>query len=164
MTGALAEIDIRNGSGEALKQKWSAGPRTYLGLMVAGFPNLFLVTGPGSPGVKSQMILSIEQHTDWIVDCLKYLDVHELDRIEPQPQAEAAWTQHVNEVAAGTLYPMANSWYMGANIPGKPRLFMPYVGGVHNYKKKCDAVARNGYEGFTLSRVGARAPVAAEHR
>ena len=161
MTGALAEIDIRNGAGTALRQKWADGPRTYLGLMAAGFPNLFMITGPGSPGVKSQMILSIEQHTDWIVDCLAYLRTHDLDRIEAQPDAEDAWTQHVNEVAAGTLYPKANSWYMGANVPGKPRVFMPYVGGVHNYKKKCDAVAGNGYEGFSLSRSRA---ARAQHR
>ncbi len=156
MTGALAEIDIRNGAGDALKAKWAAGPRTYLGLRVAGFPNLFVITGPGSPGVKSQMILSIEQHTDWIVDCLRYLHAHDLDRIEAQAEAETSWTNHVNEVAAATLYPLADSWYMGANVPGKPRVFMPYVGGVHNYKKKCDAVARNGYEGFILSRVRTR--------
>jgi cyclohexanone monooxygenase len=153
MTGALAEIDIRPASGATLKQRWSAGPQTYLGLMVAGFPNLFLITGPGSPGVKSQMILSIEQHTDWIVECLEHLRARDFNRIEAQAEAESAWTQHVNEVAAATLYPLANSWYMGANIPGKPRVFMPYVGGVHAYKAKCDAVARNGYEGFTLSRV-----------
>jgi cyclohexanone monooxygenase len=152
MTGALAEIDIRNASGDALKARWSAGPRTYLGLMVSGFPNLFVITGPGSPGVKSQMILSIEQHTDWIVDCLKHLHTHDFNRIEAEAQAESAWTQHVNEVATATLYPLADSWYMGANVPGKPRIFMPYVGGVHNYKKKCDEVARNGYQGFMLSR------------
>ena len=161
MTGALAEIDVRvtagdtrtDESSETLKDKWSAGPRTYLGLMVAGFPNLFLITGPGSPGVKSQMILSIEQHTDWIVDCLKYLHAHDLNRIEATAEAESAWVEHVNDTAAATLYPKANSWYMGANIPGKPRIFMPYVGGVQRYKQKCDAVARNGYEGCRLTRV-----------
>jgi cyclohexanone monooxygenase len=152
MTGALSEIDVRLASGETLKERWSAGPKTYLGLMVAGFPNLFLVTGPGSPGVKSQMILSIEQHTDWIVECLKHLRSRGFNRIEPQAAAENAWVEHVNQVAAATLYPKADSWYMGANIPGKPRVFMPYVGGVHRYKVKCDEVARNGYEGFTLMR------------
>lgn len=152
MTGALAEIDVRLASGETLKGRWSAGPKTYLGLMVAGFPNLFLVTGPGSPGVKSQMILSIEQHTDWIVECLEHLRSRGFNRIEPQAAAENAWVEHVNQVAAATLYPKADSWYMGANIPGKPRVFMPYVGGVHRYKVKCDEVARNGYEGFTLTR------------
>jgi cyclohexanone monooxygenase len=152
MTGALAEIDVRLESGATLKDKWSAGPRTYLGLMVAGFPNLFLITGPGSPGVKSQMILSIEQHTDWIVGCLKYMRSRDFNRIEAQTAAENAWVEHVNAVAAATLYPLANSWYMGANIPGKPRVFMPYVGGVHSYRKRCDAVAGNGYEGFTMTR------------
>ena len=152
MTGALAEIDVRIESGETLKHKWSAGPQTYLGLMVAGFPNMFLITGPGSPGVKSQMILAIEQHMDWIVDCLKHLQSHGLNRIEADATSEHAWVEHVNDVAEATLYPLANSWYIGANIPGKPRVFMPYVGGVHNYKKRCDAVAANGYEGFTLSR------------
>ncbi len=153
MTGALADIDVRTGSGETLREKWSSGPRTYLGLMVAGFPNLFLITGPGSPGVKSQMILSIEQHTDWIVDCLGYLRARGLNRIEAEEQAQTAWVDHVNEVANATLYPLANSWYMGANIPGKPRVFMPYVGGVHRYKKRCEAVAKNGYEGFLLQSV-----------
>ena len=152
MTGALAEIDVRLESGATLKDEWSAGPRTYLGLMIAGFPNLFLITGPGSPGVKSQMILSIEQHADWIVDCLQYLHARDLNRIEAHAAAQDAWVKHVNDVAAATLYPLANSWYMGANIPGKPRVFMPYVGGVHSYKAKCEAVVRNGYEGFALTR------------
>ena len=150
MTGALAEIDIRAASGETLRDAWSAGPRTYLGMMVAGFPNLFMITGPGSPGVKSQMILSIEQHTDWIADCIAHMRARGLERIEAKDDAQAAWVEHVNAIANATLYPLANSWYMGANIPGKPRVFMPYVGGVHRYKKHCDAVASNGYEGFVL--------------
>ncbi len=152
MTGALAEIDVRTQSGAILKEEWSAGPRTYLGMMVAGFPNMFLITGPGSPGVKSQMILAIEQHTDWIVECLKHMQARGMNRIEAETPSATAWVEHVNEVANSTLYPLANSWYLGANIPGKPRVFMPYVGGFHNYKKKCDAVAQNGYEGFKLSR------------
>jgi cyclohexanone monooxygenase len=152
MTGALREIDVRVKGGERLADKWAAGPRTYLGLTVAGFPNMFIVTGPGSPGVKSQMILAIEQHTDWIVDCLKHMRANRFARIEATPDAEADWVGHVNQVADSTLYPLANSWYVGANIPGKPRVFMPYVGGVHNYKKKCDQVAANDYEGFALTR------------
>lgn len=152
MTGALAEIDVRLKSGETLQQKWSAGPRTYLGMLVAGFPNMFLITGPGSPGVKSQMILAIEQHTDWIVDCLKHMRANGLNRVEADLTAETAWVEHVNEIADKTLYPLANSWYIGANIPGKPRVFMPYVGGFHVYKKRCDAVARSGYEGLKLTR------------
>ncbi len=152
MTGALAEIDVRVKSGETLQEKWSAGPRTYLGMLVAGFPNMFLITGPGSPGVKSQMILAIEQHTDWIVDCLKHMRANGLNRVEADLTAETAWVEHVNEIADKTLYPLANSWYIGANIPGKPRVFMPYVGGFHVYKKRCDAVARSGYEGLKLTR------------
>ena len=152
MTGALAEIDVRLKSGETLHEKWSAGPRTYLGMLVAGFPNMFLITGPGSPGVKSQMILAIEQHTDWIVDCLKHMRANGLNRVEADLTAETAWVEHVNEIADKTLYPLANSWYIGANSPGKPRVFMPYVGGFHVYKKRCDAVARSGYEGLKLTR------------
>ena len=152
MTGALNEIDVRTTDGEVLRQHWEGGPLTYLGLMVAGFPNMFVVTGPGSPGVKTQMIASIEQHVDWIADAIDHLGKHQLDRIEPTPAAETDWVEHVNKVADSTLYPLANSWYMGANIPGKPRVFMPYVGGFDRYKKHCDAVAAQGYRGFTLSR------------
>jgi cyclohexanone monooxygenase len=154
MTGAMKEIDIRGDAGLSIRQKWEHGPRSYLGLMVAGFPNLFMVTGPQSPGVKSQMILACEQHVDWIADCLRYLDDRGFARIAAEESAEDAWVRHNNEVADRTLYPLANSWYVGANIPGKPRVFMPYVGGVTAYKKKCDAVAANGYEGFRLE-VGA---------
>jgi cyclohexanone monooxygenase len=155
MTGALAEIDVRVQGGPVLREHWAAGPRTYLGIMVAGFPNMFLITGPGSPGVKSNMVLSIEQHTDWIADCLAHMRAHGQTRIEAEQSAEDNWVQHVNDVADATLYPLANSWYMGANIPGKPRVFMPYVGGVHNYKKKCDAIAASGYSGFKLSKADA---------
>ena len=151
MTGAMLDIDIRVEGGPSLKEAWSAGPRTYLGLMIAGFPNLFTITGPGSPGVKSNMMLSIEQHTNWIVDCLQHLRSRHHRRIEVEPEAEESWVTHVREVADSTLYPLANSWYMGANIPGKPLVFMPYVGGVQMYKKKCDEVVANGYEGFSIS-------------
>jgi len=112
---------------------------------------LFMITGPQSPGVKSQMILSCEQHVDWIADCLQYLRAHGFSRIEAEEDAEEAWVRHNNEVANRTLYPLANSWYVGANIPGKPRVFMPYVGGVTAYKKRCDEVAANRYQGFRLS-------------
>ena len=156
MTGALREIDVRASggpNGEAvLRDHWEGGPLTYLGLMMSGFPNLFVVTGPGSPGVKTQMIASIEQHVDWIADCLGHLRKEGFDRIEASPQAEHEWVEHVNKVADSTLYPLANSWYVGANIPGKPRVFMPYVGGFDRYKRHCDAVAARGYEGFRLSR------------
>jgi cyclohexanone monooxygenase len=152
MTGALREIDVRVDGGEALAEKWAAGPRTYLGLMVAGFPNLFVITGPGSPGVKSQMIHSIEQHVDWITDCLAHLRAKGAASIEPEQDAEDRWVAHVNKVADATLYPRANSWYVGANIPGKPRVFMPYVGGVAAYRRKCDEVTAQDYKGFVLGR------------
>jgi cyclohexanone monooxygenase len=152
MTGALKEIDVRTSDGAALRAHWEGGPLTYLGLMMSGFPNMFVVTGPGSPGVKTQMIAAIEQHVDWIADAIDHLGRQQLDRIEPTAKAETDWVQHVNAVADSTLYPLANSWYVGANIPGKPRVFMPYVGGFDRYKKQCAAVAAKGYEGFTLSR------------
>ena len=151
MTGAMKEIDIHTDAGMSVREKWEHGPRTYLGIMVARFPNLFMITGPQSPGVKSQMILACEQHVDWIANCMQYLRDHGLSRIEAEEGAEDAWVQHNNAVADRTLYPLANSWYVGANIPGKPRVFMPYVGGVAAYKKKCDEIAVKGYEGFRLS-------------
>ncbi|WP_431271991.1 flavin-containing monooxygenase [Dankookia sp. P2] len=151
MTGALREIDIRGTEGQALAEAWEGGPLTYLGLMVAGFPNMFMVTGPGSPGVKSQMIHSIEQHVDWITECLGHLRAKGLATIAPTEQAQAEWVDHVNKVADRTLYPRANSWYVGANVPGKPRVFMPYVGGVAAYRRKCDEVAAKGYAGFVLA-------------
>lgn len=150
MTGSLFKMDIRGKNGQALKEKWAAGPRTYLGLMTAGFPNLFIITGPGSPSVLSNMTVSIEQHVEWITDCLQYMVQHDFTRLEPQVEAEDAWVAHVNEVAQLTLFPLANSWYLGANIPGKPRIFMPYVGGVGNYRIKCQEIAEKGYEGFVL--------------
>ena len=150
MTGALREIDIRAGNGPSLAEKWRGGPLTYLGIMVAGFPNMFIITGPGSPSVKTQMIAGIQQHMDWIADCIATLRAKGLNRIEATAEAEMAWVHHVNEVADSTLYPLANSWYVGANIPGKPRVFMPYVGGFAGYAKRCDAIAANGYEGFVM--------------
>jgi cyclohexanone monooxygenase len=150
MTGTLLAIDIRGRGGCTLKGKWAEGPRTYLGIATAGFPNLFLITGPGSPSVLSNMLVSIEQHVDWVTDCLAYLRAHAFTGIEATASAEEAWVAHVNAVGETTLYPLANSWYVGANIPGKPRVFMPYVGGVGTYRQQCDAVAANGYEGFTL--------------
>jgi cyclohexanone monooxygenase len=152
MTGALREIDLRTTDGAVLRDHWEGGPLTYLGLMVSGFPNMFVVTGPGSPGVKTQMIASIEQHVDWIADCIGYMRQERFDCIEASPQAERDWVGHVNQVADSTLYPLANSWYVGANIPGKPRVFMPYVGGFDRYKRHCDAIAAKGYEGFKLSK------------
>ena len=153
MTGALLDIDIRGRGGRRLADEWAGGPLTYLGLTVAGFPNLFTITGPGSPSVLSNMIVSIEQHVDWIADCVTYLRDRGLAIIEATAEAQEAWVRHVNEVGHMTLYPKAPSWYMGANIPGKPRVFMPYIGGVGVYRQKCDEVAAKGYEGFTLGGV-----------
>jgi cyclohexanone monooxygenase len=150
MTGSVAKIDIRGRQGQTLNQKWAEGPKTYLGLMSAGFPNLFIITGPGSPSVLSNMIVSIEQHVDWIADCIATMRGRGFDAIEAEREAEDKWVGHVNEVAHATLYPQANSWYMGANIPGKPQIFMPYIGGVGVYRQICNEVAAKGYEGFAM--------------
>jgi cyclohexanone monooxygenase len=151
MTGSVAKIDIRGRQGLTLNQKWAEGPKTYLGLMSAGFPNLFIITGPGSPSVLSNMIVSIEQHVDWITDCIGYMRDRGHATMEANKDAEDNWVAHVNEVAHTTLYPQANSWYMGANIPGKPQIFMPYIGGVGAYRQICNDVAAKGYEGFVLT-------------
>jgi len=150
MTGALARIDIRGREGQTLKDKWLEGPKTYLGLETVGFPNFFMVTGPGSPSVLTNMLPSIEQHVEFIADAIAYLREHDLHAIEPEQAAEDAWVEHVNEVAQGTLYPTCNSWYLGANIPGKPRVFLPLLG-FPDYVAKCEEVVAQGYEGFRLS-------------
>jgi cation diffusion facilitator CzcD-associated flavoprotein CzcO len=152
ITGALLEIDVRGRCGLSLAEKWSQGPRTYLGLCVAEFPNLFMITGPGSPSVLSNMVVSIEQHVDWIADCLGHLADRRIDRIEASPGAEDAWGRHVSELADATLYPRASSWYVGANIAGKPRVFMPYVAGCGTYRRECEEIVERGYEGFVLGR------------
>jgi cyclohexanone monooxygenase len=148
MTGTLFNVDIRGRGGLGLKTKWAAGPRTYLGLMTEGFPNLFMITGPGSPSVKSNMITSIEQHVDLVADIITHMRDDSLALIEPERAAEDEWVDHVQEVAYKTLFPQANSWYMGANIPGKPRLFMPYIAGVGRYRRICEEVVGEGYKGF----------------
>ncbi len=151
MTGSLNKIDIRGIGGQSLKEKWSAGPRTYLGLCSAGFPNLFTISGPGSPSVFTNMVTSIEQHVEYISDMITYLGEHKLSTINATKEAEDAWVSHVNEVASATLLNACSSWYLGANIPGKERVFMPYVGGFPPYVEKCNKVAERGYEGFTLA-------------
>ena len=151
MTGPLNAIALQGVDGVMLRDKWIAGPRTYLGIASAGFPNLFMITAPGSPSVLSNMMVSIEQHVDWIAGHIAYAREHGIIRTEPDPAAEETWGDHVNEVANLTLYPKAASWYMGANIPGKPRVFMPYVGGVGVYRVLCDEVAGDGYRGFILT-------------
>jgi cation diffusion facilitator CzcD-associated flavoprotein CzcO len=151
MTGALTHIDIRGRGGKPLKEKWQAGPRNYLGLSIEGFPNLFTITGPGSPSVFTNMLPSIEQHVDWITDCLCHMRQTRVALIEPRREAEDHWVTHVNEVAAAHLRSACNSWYIGANIPGKQRVFMPYIGGFPAYLKKCQEVVAAGYEGFSLT-------------
>jgi cyclohexanone monooxygenase len=150
MTGALAKIDIRGRDGIALADAWSAGPRTYLGLSSAGFPNLFLVTGPGSPSVLTNMLVSIEQHVEWITDCIAALRDGGHTTIEATLDAQDAWVEHVNLIAGFTLFPSCNSWYLGANVPGKPRGFMPLIG-YPDYAARCADVAAAGYEGFVVS-------------
>jgi cyclohexanone monooxygenase len=150
MTGTLLALDIQGAGGLTLREAWAEGPKAYLGLGVAGFPNMFLVTGPGSPSVLSNMINSIEQHVEWIEACLTHMRAEGLTRIEAVQETQEAWVAHVRRVADKTLFPRAASWYMGANIPGKPRVFMPYIGA--GYRQKCQAVADAGYEGFVLAR------------
>ena len=151
MTGAVSKIDIRGVGGHALVEKWQDGPRAYLGLATHGFPNLFLVTGPGSPSVLSNMLPSIEQHVEWISDCIAHVRDGQYATIDAEAEAEAAWVEHVNETADLSIYPKCNSWYLGANIKGKKRVFMPYLG-VPPYVEKCREVVAGGYTGFTLTR------------
>ena len=151
MTGSLLAIDVKGRGGRTLKQKWAEGPRSYLGLQSAGFPNLFIITGPQSPSVLTNMLPSIEQHVNWIADCIGHLREHGLATIEATLEAEDQWVAHVNEVAGGTLLLTCNSWYLGANVPGKPRVFMPYLG-FPPYVEKCNDVVAKGYEGFVLTR------------
>jgi len=150
MTGPLVSVDVTGTDGVTLAGKWERGPASYLGLMTTGFPNFFMITGPQSPSVLSNMLVSIEQHVDWIADCLQRLRTEGFERIEPTPLAEAGWVQHNQDCADITLYQRANSWYMGANVPGKPRVFLPYIGGVDAYRKTCDEVAGLGLLGFRL--------------
>ena len=151
MTGTLNRIDIRGRGGARLREKWQDGPRTYLGLGMAGFPNLFTITGPGSPSVLTNMLPTIEQHVEWIADCLAHLRNRGLRTIEAAHEAEDSWVAHAAEVAGATLRGTCNSWYLGANIEGKPRVFMPYIGGFPTYVQKCEDVVAKGYEGFRLT-------------
>lgn len=151
MTGALRAIDIRGVGGLSLREKWEHGPRTYLGISVADFPNMFIIAGPGSPSVLSNMVLSIEIHVDWVTRLMLHTRAGGLSRVAAAAEAEDKWVHHVNEVADRTLYPRGNSWYVGANIPGKPRVFMPYVGGLPAYRQTLDEVLAQGYPGFELS-------------
>lgn len=150
MTGTLLRMDVRGRNGACLQDKWNEGPQSFLGLAISGFPNLFTITGPGSPSVLSHVLMAIEQHVDWIVDCLCHMRETGCGQIEALADAEADWGAHVQEVADGTFFREANSWYMGANVEGKPKVFMPYTGGAHKYRAHCDEVAAAGYAGFKL--------------
>ncbi len=150
MTGTLMRINICGRGGRMLREAWNDGPRNYLGLAVAGFPNLFTITGPGSPSVLTNMMVSIEQHVNWIADCIAHLRAHNRATIDARPEAQDAWVAHVNAVAERTVYPLCNSWYIGANVPGKPRVFMPLLG-FPPYVEKCKDVVAKGYEGFVLA-------------
>jgi cyclohexanone monooxygenase len=151
VTGPLLALNLHGVGGRPLHEAWRDGPHTYLGLTVAGFPNLFTVNGPGSPSVLTNMIVSIEHHVDFIADLIAHMRAKGLVRVEAEPQAQEAWTDEVRQVADLTLYPRANSWYMGANVPGKPRVFLAYVGGFDNYQTRCEAVADQGYAGLRFS-------------
>ena len=149
MTGPLLAPEIFGNDGKTLRDEWSAGPRTYLGLTTHGFPNMFMVSGPGSPSVLTNMMMSIEQHVEWISDCISHIVSSGKTTIETTDKEQTEWVAFVNAVADMTLYPSCNSWYLGANVPGKPRVFMPLLG-FPTYADKCTEVAANGYEGFVL--------------
>lgn len=150
ITGALSKIDIVGRQGLTLNEKWRDGPNTLLGLMSAGFPNMFIVTGPGSPSVLTNVIVAIEDNVEWISECISHLIDVNADYIEAKAPAEETWMQRVQEAAEGTLYTRAKSWYLGVNVPGKPAVFMPYVGGMPKYQKICDQVAADAYKGFSI--------------
>lgn len=151
MTGALARMDITGRDGRKLVDDWAQGPISYLGVTVSGYPNLFTITGPGSPSVLSNMFSAIEQHVDWISDCIAFMRERDVRFIEAESEAQDEWVEHVRVTAYSTLYPEAASWYLGANIPGKPRMFMPYAGGVGTYRIKCEEVVDANYSGFALT-------------
>ena len=150
MTGTFNRMGIEGRDGQLLADKWDHGPLTYLGVSVAGFPNLFMITGPGSPSVLSNMPVSIEQHVEWISGVIEKMQADGLEVIDADADAETEWVAHVNEIAAQTMFMLADSWYLGANIPGKPRVFMPYPGGVGAYRERCEQIAADGYPGFTF--------------
>ena len=150
MTGPLLAPEIFGNDGKTLRDEWSAGPRTYLGLTTHGFPNMFMITAPGSPSVMTNMIVSIEQHVDWSCEVISWMAEHGVQQLDPDLEAQDAWVDHVNEIANFTLFPKGNSWYLGANVPGKPRVFMPYIAGVGPYREICDGVASDNYRGFTF--------------
>ena len=151
VTGAIAQVDVRGKGGLVLKDKWAAGPLCYLGLMTHDFPNLFFITGPGSPSITANVVVSIEQHVDWIARCIEHMKGKGMTTAEANSVDEKTWVDGVNELAAKTLLPQAKSWYMGANVPGKPNVVLPYVGGLGKYTVICEEVIADGYRGFTLN-------------
>jgi cyclohexanone monooxygenase len=154
MTGALSRVDLRGRDGITLKAAWADGPRSYLGVMVAGFPNLFTLTGPGSPSVLGNVVVSIEQHVEWVSELIEHMRREGFDAVEADADAQRGWSDHVSEAAAQTLFVKGKSWYLGANVPGKPRVFMPYVRGIGVYRDACDEIAKDGYRGFHFAREG----------
>lgn len=152
MTGSLLRMDIRGREGQTIQEKWNNGydVKTYLGLTLENFPNFFMITGPQSPSVLTNMPSAIEQHVTWIDDCIAHMEANNLQTIEATAQSEISWGQQCDEIANYTLYPHTNSWYTGANIDGVKRGFVIYVGGLHNYTKLCDDIATKDYEGFTF--------------
>jgi cyclohexanone monooxygenase len=157
LSGSLLRLEVVGRDGVTLRQRWAHGPQTYLGLGTAGFPNMFIIAGPGSPSLLGNVILSTEQHVDWLGELLEQALVKGADEIEVDPDAERKWVAHVNERAEQTLYPKADSYYMGAEIPGKPRVFSPYVGGVRAYRRILEREVDSGYAGFHLRAPGGAA-------
>ena len=151
MTGALQAIDITGKNGKKLKQVWKDGPKSFLGILINGFPNLFTITGPGSPSVLTNMMVAIEQHVEWISDCINFLSKSNLNEVEADEIFQIEWMDHIEEVAKNTLRYTCNSWYVGANVPGKKRVFMPYAGGFGKYREKCDEIAENNYSILNIS-------------
>jgi len=151
MTGALNAIDIRGKNGDELRKKWDAGPSAYLGLMSSGFPNMFMITGPGSPSVLCNMVVSIEQHVEWIADVIGYMKTNNKKTIDAELEAEKEWVDHVIFLANQTLFVKANSWFLGPDVPGKSRIFIPYSGGMDPYRSKCEKVVEEGYKGFSFT-------------
>jgi cyclohexanone monooxygenase len=151
ITGPLFALNITGANELELRESWQHGPQSYLGLMVSGFPNLFTVNGPSSPSVLANMLQTIEHHVDWIVDCISHMETNDFVRIEADELAQVAWAHEVAELANKTLYTKADSWYMGANVPGKPRVFLMYIGGLDRYVERCDQIVSDGYVGFNFS-------------
>jgi cyclohexanone monooxygenase len=151
MTGSFLAIDVRGAGDVSLRDVWRGGPRTYLGVAVAGFPNLFLLSGPGSPSVLANMVRTAEQQVDWLADLLRYAADRGATSIQADPAAQDDWVRHVNDAAAGSIYHKANNWYLGANVPGKPRVFMPYIAGLDVYRRECDEIAERRYPGFAVT-------------